>query len=337
MLNYNHIPTTQNHIFRRVNRMKRIRLIIAIFIMAAITLHGCSYEHQHEFKRISFVSGEALGEENSVLKSTITGRTKIENLSVEEYSDTFPIWNITSHEVTKAEGEAFIEHLGLGEGRYYQLGNGNHFDSNDGKFKVIYSRNEISLDYIGSESDLPEVTKSDEEIIAEARRVFESINIIPDSEYECVGVIGYRGHGESTAETITRKYVAFRRILDGVRVLGNDFVYIDVGENGVISIDIHLFDYEKTGELEMIPIADAVKRIDKSDGFGVLNAEENGYEGAADKLTVESTYMVFYNQYINGCEILQPIYSISGTVQNASGKTEFLSRIIAIPERYTHE
>lgn len=304
--------------------------------MAAITLHGCSYEHQHEFKRIRF-GGEALGELDSVLDATITDSTKIENLSVEKYSDKFPIWNITPHEVTKAEAEAFIERFGLGEGNYSKVGTGNHFNTNDGKFRVIYSSNRISLHYTVLESDLPEVTKSDEEIVAEAQRVFESINIIPDAEYECIGVIGYGTCSYGTTEKITEKSVVFRRILDGVRVLGNDCFYIDVGENGVVSISAKLFDYEKNGELRMLPISDAVKRIDKSDGFGVLNAKENGYEGAADKLTVESTYMVFYNQYNGGCNILQPVYSIRGTVQNASGKTEFLSRIIAIPERYTHE
>ncbi len=117
---------------------------------------------------------------------------------------------------------------------------------------MIYSSNSISLYYRGSESDLPEVTKSDEEIETEARRIFEAINIIPGAEYECVGVIGYTSHGDGTTEIITRKYVAFRRILDGVRVLGNDGFYIDIGENGVVSISAELFDYEKSGEAEFL-------------------------------------------------------------------------------------
>ena len=58
---------------------------------------------------------------------------------------------------------------------------------------------------------------------------------------------------------------------------------------------------------------------------------------AADKLKTGRTKLLFVNQYSNGCEILRPVFNLTGTAENKGGSVEFAARIIAIPERYTHE
>ncbi len=63
--------------------MKKIRFIIAVFIIAVMTLHGCSFEHQHEFKRMKF-DGQFTGDVFCGLDATIADSTKIEDSSTEK-------------------------------------------------------------------------------------------------------------------------------------------------------------------------------------------------------------------------------------------------------------
>ena len=45
----------------------------------------------------------------------------------------------------------------------------------------------------------------------------------------------------------------------------------------------------------------------------------------------------FVNRYSDGCEILRPVFNLTETAENKGGSVEFAARIIAIPEKYTHE
>ena len=41
------------------------------------------------------------------------------------------------------------------------------------------------------------------------------------------------------------------------------------------------------------------------------------------------TKLLFVNQYSNGCEILRPVFNLTGKAENEGGSVEFAARIIA--------
>ena len=141
----------------------------------------------------------------------------------------------------------------------------------------------------------------------------------------------------SDGDYIESKRVSFRRLIDGVRVIGNDICDLYFDSNGLYDIEIKFYDYEKTGELDMLTLDEAVAKIKEPDAFVLESATNRNFSGAADKLTIERTKLLFVNRYSDGCEILQPVYNLMGTAENTGGSVEFSARIIAIPEKYTHE
>ena len=48
--------------------------------------------------------------------------------------------------------------------------------------------------------------------------------------------------------------------------------------------------------------------------------------------------LLLINQHLNGCTILQPVYSFMGNAEDTKGmQSEFNAWVIAIPESYTYE
>ena len=120
----------------------------------------------------------------------------------------------------------------------------------------------------------------------------------------------------SDGDYIESKRVSFRRLIDGVRVIGNDICDLYFDSNGLYDIEIKFYDYEKTGELDMLTLDEAVAKIKEPDAFVLESATNRNFSGAADKLTVERTKLLFVNRYSDGCEILQPVYNLMGTAEN---------------------
>ena len=87
----------------------------------------------------------------------------------------------------------------------------------------------------------------------------------------------------------------------------------------------------------MLTLDEAVAKIKEPDAFVLESAMNRNFSGAADKLTVERTKLLFVNRYSDGCDIPQQVYNLMGTAENTGGSVEFSARIIAIPEKYTYE
>ena len=85
----------------------------------------------------------------------------------------------------------------------------------------------------------------------------------------------------------------------------------------------------------MLSLEDAFDRVKDPDAFS-LKSEGTGFSGEADLLTVERVKLLFVNQYSEGCTILQPVFNLMGTAENETGKAEFSSKVIAIPDKYTY-
>jgi hypothetical protein len=137
-------------------------------------------------------------------------------------------------------------------------------------------------------------------------------------------------------EFVDQKRVSFRRLIDGTRVIGNDICDLYFNSTGLSGVELTFYNYEKTGELDMLTLDDAIDKIKNPDVFGFKSETNKNFSGKTDKLTIDRTKLLFVNQYSNGCEILQPVYNLMGTAENEGGSIEFSARIIAIPEKYTY-
>lgn len=176
---------------------------------------------------------------------------------------------------------------------------------------------------------------TDEEI---EKLAWETFNKIPfmEGEYEYLGIRNTMRVYYSEGEHVTRVGVSFRRLLDGVRVIGEDSCMLYFDGSGLVEIRIEMYDYKKIGIMDMVSLEDAAARIKTPDSFSVdINSEE---VNIADTLQVDRVKLLLVNQYSEGCTILQPVYNFIGTAALEDGtQAEFSSKIIAIPESYTYE
>lgn len=175
-------------------------------------------------------------------------------------------------------------------------------------------------------------TLSDEELEAMA---WETFNQIPfsDGEYEYVGHCGEVAVEDQGEMRTTSVRVAFRRVLDGVRLSGHDICTLSFNDSGLVEFSLNLYDYEVIGTMDLVPLEDAEAKIKAPDSF-VLEPDS----GIVSTLQVDQIKLQLCNHSFDGCTILQPVYHFIGTAIMKSGKqAEFTSTVIAIPESYTYE
>jgi hypothetical protein len=171
---------------------------------------------------------------------------------------------------------------------------------------------------------------TDEELIEKAQRVFEGLNL--DGEYECLGIASVQILTVRNESFPCSKRVAFRRIVDGHRVIGDDYCDIYMCSEGVYDINAKLFNYVENGEIDVLDMETVISRVKTPDSFSFEKSAV--FEGLVSKITINKSKMLLVNQYDNECEILQPVYNLMGVAENESGSTEFSSKIIAIPDKY---
>ena len=307
---------------------------LCLTVIALLLFSSCSAGGP--YKRIS-LGAEMSGDKYDIMETTIVGKTKVENHSIESYSNMMPVYKITPRTITREEFQTMADYLGV-QGEINIINN---------EFRIYgYGYNTQSPTLIGDGNQFSywcnngggetEMTQTDAELEAEA---WEIINTLPllEGEYEYVGIASTQQLKRDSGDIIVAKRLAFRRLIDGVRVIGNDICDLYFDSNGLYDIEIKFYDYEKTGELDMLTLDEAVAKIKEPDAFVLESATNRNFSGAADKLTVERTKLLFVNRYSDGCEILQPVYNLMGTAENTGGSVEFSARIIAIPEKYTHE
>ncbi len=288
----------------------------------------------HQYKRISF-STEMLGDKLDIMDTTLVKATKVECVAKESYFEKMPVYKITPRNISQEEFKTMVDFLGI-EGEIQS-----DYDSKLNPVLRVHSDKKHS-DLHGNEFAFWQdtgirkpMTQTDAELEAAAREVFNTLPLI-EGEYEYLGVTSEQTVHSSDGDYIESKRVSFRRLIDGVRVIGNDICDLYFDSNGLWDIEIKFYNYEKIGELDMLTLDDAIDKIKNPDAF-VLESETNkNFAGAADKLTIERTKLLFVNQYTDGCEILQPVYNLMGTAENEGGSIEFSARIIAIPEKYTY-
>lgn len=340
--------------------MKRIAAIILLAI--TLLLCGCS---NHRVLRIR-LSGDTLGETYS---ECIGESTTVRNMS-DDSSDFYrltqlPVYEIIPHCPTQEEFKEFAKAFGVSEEdggelidrkdmfnyrKYRDPSIKEEKKNNPGKrldgISAVGMDKEpgyysYEIGYSGPDQSTPYVPMSDAELEKAAWDVFNRIPFFKGLDYEYVGVVSEREvtnpDGTKYIECVR---VNFRRLVDGIPVNGNDMCYIYFNGSGVCEIVINMFDYKKVGMMDVVPYKTALENVREPDAM-VIPAEKNHMDGKADTMTVERTKLFYINQYTEFLAdegmILQPCYSLKGTLSNSTGSAEFNSLIIAIPNKYTYK
>ena len=265
-----------------------------------------------KFKRISF-DAETLGE----TLAYIDENTVVINNTKETFPTQLPIYEITPHNITQQEFDETVKALNL-------PGNAEDLEFEKNRFYYCLTW------YTDAERGYFNMT--DEEVEKAAWEVLGKIPFLK-GEFEYLGIKRKMMREDSTGVHITRAGVQFQLKVDGYRVAGNEDIVFYFDGSGLVEIQIKWFDYKQIGTMDLVPLADAEARIKTPDDFNL-----EATTGKVQTLQVDQTNLLFVNQYNSGCEILQPIYVFSGTAQMRDGaETEFSSKVIAIPEKYTYE
>lgn len=304
---------------------------VILIITFIIFLSACS-NTDVKYKRIN-LSPQEMGFPQVI----VTLRTKIVNQASESYPATMPIYEITPYEVTEKELIDFAALFGVHDavqyddrGMYIRIEEeGNSVN----ELVTLFRASDNEIEYYNRDFSDREMLQSDEELEEDAKRVFETFPFIK-GEYEFIGQTSTQTLSDSEGKHTVGKSYSFQPVLNGVRVTGDNYCTLNFDANGLRGIAVRLYSYEQTGEMDMIPLDTAIKKIRRPDAFRTYNKD---FKGTADSLCIERTKLLYVNQYTDGCEILQPVYNLMGTMTNKSGSSEFSAKIIAIPKKYTYE
>jgi hypothetical protein len=292
------------------------RSIAIILCCALLLLCGCN-SHPDKYKRISFES-ESMGEQLSYIKDDMV----VVNKSCETFSAQMPIYQIKQQVILEEECQKMLVNLGLDGKRYFEYEhNGNYLDIN------LASRTDFERGYFNMTED------------AAKKLAWELFNKIPfmEGEYECLGIRENIEVRDAEGSHIARAGVVFCRMLDGLRVTGDENCTLYFDGSGLVEIRIRLYDYEKVGMMDVVSLMDAESQLKTPDDFDIRTSNL-AQDNKVDILKVENVYQRLVNQHSNGCEILQPIYFFKGTATlEDNTQAEFSSKIIAIPESMTYE
>jgi hypothetical protein len=279
-------------------------------------LSGCNFKYQ----RISF-NNDSLGED---IERHINANTVVEFYGNNQLPKETPIYAINAHTITTKEYNQMLSELNIAEDP------SNPYDIFEHEGNKVYCNLADFLDSSRGYFDDLKMSESDLQLLA--RKTFEKIPFL-DGNYEYGGVRGKDTIWKAGKTYITRICVSFYRVVDGIRVVGNERCDLWFDGSGLVAIDIIQFDYTKVGTMNLVPLDEAKEKIKTPDDFSI-----DASEGFAKELQVNKVNLFWVNQHANGCTILQPVYNFVGTAK-MSNETEaaFSSRVIAIPESYTYE
>lgn len=261
-----------------------------------------SFESDTLEERLSFVS------EDTVVNYDATGM----------FPTQLPIYEISERVISDNERQILMANLEIPTNPYY-------FEHKGNKVSIMLAS------YTDS-SKRGYFTKSETELEDMAWKAFKQIPFM-EGEYEYVGFRGEQSVSIGGVKRIERVLVSFFRLVDGVRVVGESQCDMWFDGSGLVEIHLNLFDYEKTGAMDVVPLSEAATKVNCPDDFSI-----EGAMGVADTLKVNNVEMFMVNQYSRGCAILQPIYTFYGTAYFEDNmQKDFSSKVIAIPESMTYE
>lgn len=310
-------------------------IFIIIIVLISLVITACA-EARGEYQKIR-LSGASLGVayEEEVTSITKVNFDHFENAS--EIPKKIPIYKIKLKEIDKSVFDSFKGFFGINEDDITQSSDFKAVTDTD----IIYYRyneNTSCLTY-HHRFDLEASMKfTDEELEQMAKEYFAKIPFIDHDQYEYVGITSTQSiSGGGGVYKPVKQRLSFRKVIDGMRVTGDDQCDLYIDAEGLCGVTINFFEYEKIGEMDLVTLNDAKKRVKTPDAFARYDENDTLMKGETEWLNVERVKLLLVNQFRDGCTILQPIYNFIGTATNETGSAEFHSRIIAIPDKYTFD
>lgn len=276
--------------------------------------------YSQRYKRIHF-DENALGES---LTKYFDEKTEVLITTTETFPTQIPIYQISERKITNKELHKMKQQFGIPDsapGQIIDLG-GNEL------YGTLVSYTDTSRGYFDM---------TDEELEKAAWEAFVKLPFM-EGTFQYLGIIAKMELTDSTGTHVTRVGVSFRRILDDIRVLGDEICNLYFDGSGFVEFDIKLYTYKEIGTMDVVPFDEAFAKIKYPDrlSFGDEASMQN-FE-IADTMQVNDVMLLLINQHLNGCTILQPVYSFMGNAEDAKGmQSEFNAWVIAIPESYTYE
>jgi hypothetical protein len=291
------------------------KIIALMLCLVLVLLSGCNTSPK-KYKRISF-KGDTMSEEFDYLHDD----TVVINSAEKNISTQVPIYEIAERVISDNERQLLMASLGL--------------PTNPRVFK--HEGNRIVISLVGvTDSSRGYFDMTEEDAVEEAWKLFRRIPFI-DGEYECIGIRESYTRSDRDGKHILRAGVTFCRLLDGIRVTGNDLCTLTFDGSGLVGVSITLFDYKKVGTMDLVPIEAAEVKLKAPDDFDIGTLEKQPYK-KVETMEVNRVGLRMVNQHSRGCSILQPIYFYSGVATLEDGtQEEFSSKVIAIPEEMTYE
>ena len=299
-------------------------IISAAAVMTAVVLNNNNLFYLGIVRRIGF-NDETLGDRMSEYIDDGTIVTGLEALDA-DLPDKLPIYRIKKHIIPKSEFDQMMGQLDL----VYDGNPMYRFELKDNRITgMLASPTNISRGCFDM---------TDAELERTAWEIFGKMPFAK-GDFEYLGIRTTDTLNNSEGTYTTRVGVIFRRLIDGVRVMGNDRIEMIFDGTGLVELFIELYDYEKIGTIELTPLSDAEKRIKTPDSFGIDDVDLVGNSIGLQKvdiLRVDQVKLRYYNLFTGGYHVLQPVYAFIGTAIDVNGtETEFRSVIIAVPEANT--
>ena len=294
---------------------KQILLLVFCFVFVFV-FSGCS----ERYKRISF-ENEDIDEE---LAKYIDDETEVIYNGKPDFPSQLPIYEISKRSITQDELAQMLKKLGLSA---YS----DRFDHDD---------NQIVGNWVPyTDRTRGYFEMSDEELEKLAWETFRKIPFL-NGEYEYCGIESRYTISDSEGTHLTRVGVSFRKLVNGLRVLGNDRCYLYFDARGLVEMVIELYDYKEIGTMDLVKFDDAFARIKSPDSFSVESGDPSieaiTVKQPFEALNTEKVSIMWFNQHSKGCTVLQPVYCFGGAASGAEVKdAQFTSLVIAIPESYT--
>lgn len=297
--------------------------LISVLCCVLLFLSGCTAEPQAlKYRRVS-LSNDELGES---LSSFIGKDTSVINTVNQDFPAQLPIYQISPRQISQLEFQQMQQQLGIADNPSHSR---DHFEL-DGNmvFCNLTSYTDFDRGYFDMREDELEIL---------AWEMFEKIPFM-DGNYEYLGIQSKMTVNDASGDHVSRVGVSFRRLLDDIRVVGQDNCMLYFDGSGLVSLQITLFDYQQIGTMDVLPIKTAASQIKTPDAFILENQTTLPITNRVESLEVDRTVLLWVNQHSDGCDILQPVYNFIGTATDTNGnQAEFSSRIIAIPDSYTYE
>lgn len=322
--------------------MKKISA--CIIILSVILASGCA--HIETFKGIAF-STELAGEPVSGSRNAITPGTNVQIAYHASLPEKVTLYKIKPADIDSAMFHDFMEYFGFDGNALEKTSNGKTSysisagDTNADKRELSNSFYPHCIKYCkyGADKEAA-VTMTEDEMRLAAEKIMRDIPHVDPAQYRYWGVKSTTtlNKGDTDGTVIVEKGLFFARLIDGMEISGEERFWVSFDSGGLCEVNISFFEYEKTEEIKLIKVENAAERLKTPDTFSLDLETGKDYPGGADTLRVMDVKLEMVNQCVmQGCEILQPVYVFSGTAENQKESAHFKARIIAVPQKYTHE